>query len=219
LVYERYNRTSRESSVHDDYREAYAWLRENTKDDATILSWWDYGYQLSSLANRTVLVDNNTWNNTHIATVGRVFASSEEDALPILQSLGVDYIFLLFGGKSGMSGDDLDKFPWFLRIAQGVFPDDVIENDFRSNGYLKFQENSTHAVTSSLIYKLSYYGFDQVEDYNEVTTGKGLEATKGYDRSRRRVVTTKPIILNHFEEAFTSDEWIVRIFRFRSSSL
>jgi dolichyl-diphosphooligosaccharide--protein glycosyltransferase len=33
------------------------------------LSWWDYGYQMSAMANRTVIVDNNTWNNTHIATV------------------------------------------------------------------------------------------------------------------------------------------------------
>jgi len=44
----------------------------NTKKDAKILSWWDYGYQITGMGNRTVLVDNNTWNNTHIATVGRV---------------------------------------------------------------------------------------------------------------------------------------------------
>jgi dolichyl-diphosphooligosaccharide---protein glycosyltransferase len=28
----------------DDFREAYKWLNENTKQDAKILSWWDYGY-------------------------------------------------------------------------------------------------------------------------------------------------------------------------------
>ena len=73
--------------LYDDYREAYFWLRQNTHPDAKILSWyvysdildekitlyyityfrrWDYGYQMSAMANRTVLVDNNTWNNTHI---------------------------------------------------------------------------------------------------------------------------------------------------------
>lgn len=36
------------------------------------MSWWDYGYQITSMANRTVLVDNNTWNNTHISRVGYV---------------------------------------------------------------------------------------------------------------------------------------------------
>lgn len=39
--------------------------------DARIMSWWDYGYQLAGMSNRTVLVDNNTWNNTHIAQVGK----------------------------------------------------------------------------------------------------------------------------------------------------
>ena len=58
--------------IIDDFREAYYWLKMNTPKDAKILSWWDYGYQITGMGNRTVLVDNNTWNNTHIATVGRV---------------------------------------------------------------------------------------------------------------------------------------------------
>lgn len=33
------------------------------------MSWWDYGYQIAGMANRTTLVDNNTWNNSHIALV------------------------------------------------------------------------------------------------------------------------------------------------------
>lgn len=38
----------------------------------TPLLWrrWDYGYQITAMGNRSVIVDNNTWNNTHIATVG-----------------------------------------------------------------------------------------------------------------------------------------------------
>jgi len=66
--------------IIDDYREAYYWLRSNTAQDAKIMSWWDYGYQITGLSNRTVLVDNNTWNNTHIATVGLAMASNEDDA-------------------------------------------------------------------------------------------------------------------------------------------
>lgn len=30
--------------IVDDFREAYYWIRMNTKQDAKILSWWDYGY-------------------------------------------------------------------------------------------------------------------------------------------------------------------------------
>ena len=47
-------------------------MRMNTDEHAKFMSWWDYGYQMAGMGNRTVIVDNNTWNNTHIATVGRV---------------------------------------------------------------------------------------------------------------------------------------------------
>ena len=48
----------------DDFREAYYWLRQNTPEDAVVMSWWDYGYQIAGMADRTTLVDNNTWNNS-----------------------------------------------------------------------------------------------------------------------------------------------------------
>jgi asparagine N-glycosylation enzyme membrane subunit Stt3 len=55
--------------IIDDFREAYYWLWQNTHEDARVMSWWDYGYQIAGMANRTTLVDNNTWNNSHIALV------------------------------------------------------------------------------------------------------------------------------------------------------
>ena len=66
--------TARDGSrtILDDYREAYYWMRMNTDEHAKFFSWWDYGYQMAGMGNRTVIVDNNTWNNTHIATIGRV---------------------------------------------------------------------------------------------------------------------------------------------------
>ena len=45
--------------------------------------------QITGMGNRTVIVDNNTRNNTHIATVGLVMASGEERAYPILRRLDV----------------------------------------------------------------------------------------------------------------------------------
>lgn len=68
---------------------------------AQVASWWDYGYQTTAMANRTVIVDNNTWNNTHIATVGRAMSSPERKAWKIFRSLDVDYVFVLFGGFIG----------------------------------------------------------------------------------------------------------------------
>lgn len=95
--------------IIDDYREAYYWLRKNTPDDAKIMSWWDYGYQIGGMADRTTLVDNNTWNNTHIATVGKAMSSKEEVSYPILRKHDVDYVLVIFGGLLGYSGDDINK--------------------------------------------------------------------------------------------------------------
>jgi dolichyl-diphosphooligosaccharide--protein glycosyltransferase len=207
------NMTTKEKDLHDDYREAFAWLRQNTAEDAKILSWWDYGYQITTLANRTVLVDNNTWNNTHIATVGRVLASREEEALPILRSLDVDYVFLLFGGKVGMPGDDLDKLPWIVKISEGVFPDDVIESEFQVNGRYLFNENATLAVTESVLYKLSYFEFNQVRS---AAANEDEEPVYGWDMNRRLRIPERDIDLRHFEHVFTSDAWMVRIYRVKS---
>ncbi|KAG9406540.1 oligosaccharyl transferase stt3 subunit [Aphanomyces cochlioides] len=212
LVHERMNRTTWQVTVEDDFREAFGWLRHNSAEDARILSWWDYGYQLSSYANRTVLVDNNTWNNTHIATVGRVFGSTEAEAVPILDSLNVDYVFLLFGGASGYGGDDLDKFAWFLRIAQGVYPDVVDLTRFQVNGYVDAGQSATDAMKACLLYKLSYYQFDEfVSDPSS--------KVKGYDLNRGSRIRTEPIKLTHFEEVFTSESWIVRIYKVRRNML
>lgn len=63
-----------------------------------VASWWDYGYQTTAMANRTVIVDNNTWNNTHIATIGTAMASPEKAAWEILNSLDVKYVLVVFGG-------------------------------------------------------------------------------------------------------------------------
>ena len=38
--------------IFDDFREAYWWLRMNTAEDAKVMSWWDYGYQITAMANR-----------------------------------------------------------------------------------------------------------------------------------------------------------------------
>lgn len=69
------------------------------------MSWWDYGYQITAMANRTILVDNNTWNNTHISRVGQAMASSEEKAYEIMRELDVNYVLVIFGGLTGYSSD------------------------------------------------------------------------------------------------------------------
>ena len=73
--------------VDDDYRECYWWLRDNTPEDSRVMAWWDYGYQLTAIANRTTIADGNTWNHEHIALLRRSLTSSEKDGRRIARHL------------------------------------------------------------------------------------------------------------------------------------
>jgi dolichyl-diphosphooligosaccharide---protein glycosyltransferase len=138
--------------IIDDYREAYQWLRQNTKQDAKIMSWWDYGYQIGGMADRPTLVDNNTWNNTHIATVGKAMSSREEVSYPIMKQHEVDYVLVVFGGLLGYSGDDINKFLWMVRIAEGIWPEEVKERDFfTSRGEYRVDDEATDTMKNSLM--------------------------------------------------------------------
>jgi len=55
------------------------------------------------------------------------------------------------------------------------------------------------------MYKTSFYRFGEVAtDYS---------SPAGYDRTRNSEVGVKNIKLKHIEEAFTSEHWLVRIYR------
>ncbi|KAK0438691.1 oligosaccharyl transferase STT3 subunit [Desarmillaria tabescens] len=190
--------------IIDDYREAYYWLRQNTPETAVVMSWWDYGYQIAGMADRPTLVDNNTWNNTHIATVGKAMSSPEEIAYPILRKHDVDYVLIIFGGLIGYSGDDINKFLWMVRIAQGVWPDEIQEpNYFTPQGEYRIDERASNAMKNSLMYKMSYHRFA------ELFGGSG----QAVDRVRNQQVPKVGPTLDYLDEAFTSENWIVRIYQ------
>ncbi|KVH93889.1 Oligosaccharyl transferase, STT3 subunit [Cynara cardunculus var. scolymus] len=188
--------------VFDDFREAYAWLSHNTEIDDKVASWWDYGYQTTAMANRTVIVDNNTWNNTHIATVGTAMSSPEKAAWEIFNSLDVKYVLVVFGGLVGYPSDDINKFLWMVRIGGGVFPH-IKEPDYLRDGQYRIDNQATPTMLNSLMYKLSYFRF--------VETDGG----KGYDRVRRTEIGKKYFKLTHFEEVFTTHHWMVRIYKLK----
>jgi len=189
--------------IIDDYREAYQWLRQNTKEDAKIMSWWDYGYQIGGMADRPTLVDNNTWNNTHIATVGKAMSSREEVSYEIMRQHEVDYVLVVFGGLLGYSGDDINKFLWMVRIAEGIWPEEVKERDFfTARGEYKVDHDATETMKNSLMYKLSYYNYASMFPPGQAT-----------DRVRGVRLPEQGPTLTHLEEAYTSENWIIRIYK------
>jgi len=133
----------------DDYREAYWWLRDNTPQDSRVMAWWDYGYQITGIGNRTTIADGNTWNHEHIATLGRCLTAPVKEAHRNIRHLA-DYVLVWAGG----GGDDLAKSPHLARIANSVF-DDVCPGDPTCR-YFGFDQtgNPTPMMEASLLYNL-----------------------------------------------------------------
>ncbi|KAJ8584745.1 glycosyltransferase family 66 protein [Rhizopogon salebrosus TDB-379] len=202
--------TGADGSQHiiDDFREAYYWLRQNTAEDAVVMSWWDYGYQIAGMADRPTLVDNNTWNNTHIATVGKAMSSPEEIAYPILRKHDVSYVLVIFGGVIGYSGDDINKFLWMVRIAQGVWPDEIQEPNYFNKGEYRVDAEASPAMRDCLMYKMSYYRFAEL-------FGGG----QAVDRVRGQSMPSQGPTLDYLDEAFTSENWIVRIYEVKKDDV
>ncbi|XP_014666610.1 PREDICTED: dolichyl-diphosphooligosaccharide--protein glycosyltransferase subunit STT3A-like [Priapulus caudatus] len=193
--------------IFDDFREAYYWLRHNTPEDAKVMSWWDYGYQITAMANRTILVDNNTWNNTHISRVGQAMASPEDKAYEIMRELDVDYVLVIFGGLTGYSSDDINKFLWMVRIGGSTDRGAHIkEHDYYTPaGEFRIDREGSPTLLNCLMYKMCYYRFGSV--YTE--QGKPT----GYDRVRNVEIGNKDFELDVLEEAYTTEHWLVRIYK------
>mmetsp|Transcript_13390 Transcript_13390/g.30484 ORF Transcript_13390/g.30484 Transcript_13390/m.30484 type:complete len:952 (-) Transcript_13390:2347-5202(-) len=134
----------------DDYREAYWWLRDNTPDNARVMAWWDYGYQITGIANRTTIADGNTWNHEHIALLGKALTGSVEEGYSIARHLA-DYVLIWGGG----GGDDLAKSPHLARIANSVYrdhcPGDVT---CRAFGFVDRQGTPSKMMENSFLYTL-----------------------------------------------------------------
>jgi len=193
--------------IFDDFREAYFWLRQNTPEDSKVMSWWDYGYQITAMANRTILVDNNTWNNTHISRVGQAMASPEDKAYEIMRELDVNYVLVIFGGLTGYASDDINKFLWMVRIG-GSTPEGahIKENDYYTpSGEFRVDRDGSQTLLNCLMYKMCYYRFGSV--YTE--QGKPT----GYDRVRNAEIGNKEFELDVLEEAYTTEHWLVRIYK------
>jgi dolichyl-diphosphooligosaccharide--protein glycosyltransferase len=129
-----------------DWIDTLAYIRENTPEDAVIVSWWDYGYWIRVIGNRTTLVDNATLNTTKIALVGKMFMSSEEDAIKIIKDLApnrrniyvVVYTVAYQQLQQGLyligGGGEESKFEWMAKIA-------------RLNDSLYFDSQTNHPTT------------------------------------------------------------------------
>ena len=92
---------------NDDWKNSMNWLKNNSPRDSVIASWWDYGYWITTLSDRTTLVDNATLIDWQIKKMAFSLITTPENSWHILNSdysediseyLGNETI-LAFGGE------------------------------------------------------------------------------------------------------------------------
>ena len=229
----RYNNGTR--FIFPDLQQGYAWLRQNTSASARVLAWRDHGRSVRYMANRTVLCDNGGNGirsgggsgaefDTQVRLCARLLVAPEIAAHAALGSLGVSHVLVVFGGKTSYAQDDLAKFPWMVRIAAERDEETAASKDVNDaligppplpeaaylapDGAFRVDKRAAPALQESLLFRLSYHRF------GELRTEPSREL--GWDRVRRSVVATSEDTaggLSRFEEVFTSDNWLVRIYR------
>ncbi|KAF8746769.1 Oligosaccharyl transferase STT3 subunit, partial [Rhizoctonia solani] len=177
-------------------------VEDEHPETSVVASWWDYGYQIAGMADRPTLVDNNTWNNTHIATVGKIMASPEDKAYPILRKHDVDYarhfrrVARIFRRRyQQVPLDGSYRARYLARRDQGG---ELFHPAWRVQG----DESASAVMKESVMYKTSYYRFSEL-------FGGG----QAVDRVRQQHLPKQGPTLDYLEEAFTSENWIVRIYK------
>ncbi|MCS7119885.1 MAG: STT3 domain-containing protein [Nitrososphaerota archaeon] len=176
-----------------DWIDALAWMRENLppspsrpgEPGTVVASWWDYGYWITAIANKTSLADNGTWNWTQIEQIGLMFMSNETVALEILRKYNVTHVvvFTTFNtqGQMVMAGGDEGKWTWMAKIAGLNDTDfgnytlgwDYIDAD--KNGRLTlYPYGSDYTVANikgqdSVLYKMMTYGREMtIQGYSSI---------------------------------------------------
>ncbi len=76
----------------EGWRDALQWLKENTKPDEVVISWWDYGYWMQTGAGKITIVDGLTINSTQIRLVAKAFIGPEERMLDLASRFNATYV-------------------------------------------------------------------------------------------------------------------------------
>ncbi len=144
-----------------DWIDALNWLEANTTEDSIICSWWDYGYWIETVANRTTLADGSTRNATQIANIARMMLEPKNESLRLMKQYNVDYVvvFVTFNPYKPTEewpyGDNV-KWPAMASIA-GYNMTKFITQDPTTG-----QRQYTNAFLNSTIAGLMY-GIEGIE--------------------------------------------------------
>ena len=114
----------------NDWLETLEWIKINTPEDSVVASWWDYGYWITTMSERTTLIDNATLADNQIERFAKILLSTPDEAWIMLEEWEVDYVVVFVAAnhfaddvESGLplyvlnGGGDESKKQWFMKIA------------------------------------------------------------------------------------------------------
>ena len=114
----------------DDWKDSLEWIKLNTPKDSVVAAWWDYGYWITTLSERSTLADNATIDTKRIQNIAKSFLATPDESWHMLNEMGADYVVIFIAGEKlnvdheGMplyilgGGGDESKKQWFMRIAE-----------------------------------------------------------------------------------------------------
>jgi dolichyl-diphosphooligosaccharide--protein glycosyltransferase len=128
----------------EDWPNALEWMKTNVGDDDVVCSWWDYGYWIETMANKTTMADGATLNAVHIGEIGKIMMLQPNESIKILERYDADYIvvFVTYNpndiSQQWPFGDNV-KWQWMVEIAgldindyvnytEGVYKDAFIDS-------------------------------------------------------------------------------------------
>ncbi|MBM5805327.1 MAG: hypothetical protein FJZ49_04605 [Candidatus Verstraetearchaeota archaeon] len=154
-----------------DWMEALAWMRDNLPQDAIVGCWWDYGYWINVMANRSVIDDNSTTNGTQIELVAQAFLNDETYALDVFKTMKVDYVVVyepwiivsqnpLIALPPWTTIGDFEKSTAMMAIA-GYNSSDYISGVplSTSSGTINYPLPAGPKASNTTLYQLLFYPF------------------------------------------------------------
>ncbi len=162
--------------VTSDWKDTFEWIGTNTPKDAVIAAWWDYGYWITTMSNRTTLADNFTTDTEQIQDIARIFLSTPDDGWMKLREMNADYLVVFVAGeKLGMQGGsdlyllagggDESKKQWFMKIAEEPVTKYLHSDGLSGTDYFWTQTLLGHAFPFTILAYVDPYGDDQSSSY------------------------------------------------------
>jgi len=127
--------------TNNDWAHAMTWLKHNTHEDSVIASWWDYGYWITTLSDRTTIIDNATLIDWQIKKMAYSLITTPDNSWHILNS---------------DSSVDVSKYLGDEKIIEfGGIPEDVFMKNFYEH-YIPKHFGTEKNYQSKMMFKQSY---------------------------------------------------------------